>query len=244
MTKESSAGGKYNPNIPMAGKKVLVIDDDAELGEMLREYLKRFEFEVVFHSDPLAGLAASRSNEHDAIVLDVMMPKIDGIEACQRIREFSSVPVMMLTARGDTSDKVLGLGVGADDYLAKPFDPRELAARLDALIRRHRRMLTQAQVGDIEVSARAGKAYRVNDGNKQDLGLTDTEFAALNLLIKHRPDPVSRDDLFELMRGFQRDLSDRSTDILISRLRAKLGDDHHSPRYIRTVRLVGYAYIA
>lgn len=225
--------------------KVLVIDDDADLGEMLSDYLRRFQCEVTGHTDPLSGIAACKRSDFDAVVLDVMMPRLDGIETCRRIREFSSVPVLMLTARGDTSDKVLGLGVGADDYLAKPFEPRELAARLEALVRRSKREVRQERFGDIELSAREGKAYRVGDGGKKtDLGLTDTEFAALSLLVRHRPEAVSRDELFKLMRGFSRDRADRSSDILISRLRSKLGDDHRSPRYIRTVRLRGYAYIA
>ena len=229
----------------MSDKNVLVIDDDADLGEMLRDYLKRFGYAVTFHTDPLAGIAAAIKGGNDVIVLDVMMPKKDGFEVCRRIRESSSVPVIMLTARGDTPDKVLGLGTGADDYLSKPFDPRELAARLEALIRRNARDIKKQVVGDIEISSKEAKAYRIlENGGKEELGLTDTEFAALKLLIDNRPDPVSRDELFKLNRSFSRHFADRTTDILISRLRSKLGDSHKTPRYIRTVRMVGYAYIA
>ena len=225
---------------------VLVVDDDEELCAMLAEYLGGFGFAVESRHGPEAGLDAVRAGRHDAVVLDVMMPGMDGVEACRRIREFSSVPVMMLTARGDTADKVLGLGVGADDYLPKPFEPRELAARLEALVRRHRRGLERAEVGGLELSQRSGKAFLDggDGGGRRDIGLTDSEFAVLAVLVRNRPGAVSREEIFTLMRGYERDVSDRSIDILVSRLRAKLGDDPAKPRFIRTVRTVGYAFIA
>ena len=228
-----------------ANLRVLVIDDDANLGELLAEYLARFKMTVESHSDPEVGLKAFQERNHDVVVLDIMMPKIDGFEVCRRIRCFSSVPVLMLTARGETDDKVVGLEIGADDYLSKPFDPRELAARLQALLRRPAGATTDSEAGGLRLNYRTGRGYR-DDGvsGEIDLHLTETEFSVLAELVKQRPEPVSRDRLFEFMHGFEREVNNRAIDLLISRLRHKLDDNHGEPRYIRTVRLIGYAFIA
>lgn len=223
---------------------ILLVDDDTDLGAMVVDYLARFELIGTHYADPAAGIKACRNGNFKAVVLDVMMPGIDGLEACRRIREFSAVPIIMLTALGETADMVVGLSTGADDYLAKPFEPRELIARLHALMRRAAGNLTHTETSNIMLNHRSGRALRRLEGGKlEDLGLTDTEFSVLAELIKHRPEPVTRDSLFNLMRGFERNLEDRSIDIMISRLRGKLGDSSAEPSYIRTVRLVGYAYI-
>lgn len=226
-------------------KTVLLVDDDTELGAMLVEYLARFELTGTYVADPVTAIEECRSGKYQAVVLDVMMPKIDGLEVCRRIREFSAVPIIMLTALGDTADTVVGLSTGADDYLAKPFEPRILIARLQALMRRAQGALTHTETSNIVLNHRSGRALlrQQDSAELTDLHLTDTEFNVLAELIKHRPEPVSRNDLFALMRGFERNLDDRSIDFAISRLRKKLGDSNHEPKYIRTVRLVGYAFI-
>ncbi len=240
MAAEATAAGEGEQ-----AKRVLVLDDDEQLGALLADYLSRFGMAVEHCADPVAGLEQFRSSPFDAVVLDVMMPRMDGFEVCRRLREHSGVPVLMLTARGDVADRVVGLELGADDYLPKPFEPRELAARLQALMRRAAGGIASAKASDLVLDYKAGRASRQSsDGTASDLGLTETEFTVLAELIKRRPEPVQRQRLYEILRGFERSPDDRSIDILVSRLRSKLGDDPAVPRYVRTVRLVGYAFIA
>jgi DNA-binding response OmpR family regulator len=220
---------------------VLVIDDDAKLGALLVEYLGRFGFEVRIATHAEAGLRSLRAEPPDAVVLDVMLPGMDGFAVCRKIRETSGVPIVMLTARGEVTDRVVGLELGADDYLPKPFEPRELVARIQAVLRRG-----TAPAGDERL--RAGRV-EVNftthvarlDG--RELPLTGAEFTLLGLLAKNRGRVLSRERILEATRGLDWESYDRSIDVLVSRLRQKLGDDPRQPAFIRTVRGAGYRYI-
>ncbi|MDD9850620.1 MAG: response regulator transcription factor [Gammaproteobacteria bacterium] len=233
--------------------RVLIIDDDAKLAELLAEFLANYGFTVTHAARPARGLSLLRRGGFDAVILDIMLPEMNGFETCRAIRAFSRVPVLMLTARGDTVDRVVGLEIGADDYLPKPFEPRELAARLQALIRRAHATATPGGFdGDtaltfdgLRLLPAAQKVFLVNHGEEQEVELSAAEFRALLALARRRPAVVSRDVLIEELRGLNtRDAFDRSIDTTVSRVRARLRDPAKSPRFIKTVRGAGYAFIA
>lgn len=226
--------------------KVLVIDDDRSLCRLLRDYLRDNGYHAEAFSDPLAGLAAARRHKYVALVLDIMMPRLDGQELCERVREFSPLPVIMLSARDTPEDRIRSLELGADDHLGKPFEPRELLARLKAIIRRRESGpgATTIKSAGIEMELQRNMAYRTDGGKRTPIEFGPVEFALLALLAKHRPEPVPRDDLHALVRGFERSYDgDRAVDIVISRIRRKLKDNPNQPIYIKTVRNVGYAFI-
>jgi DNA-binding response OmpR family regulator len=221
--------------------RVLVIDDDEALNALLGEYLGRFGFAVKAVAHPDEGLRALRADPPDIVVLDLMLPGMDGLAVCRKVRETSRVPIVMLTARGDVMDRILGLEMGADDYLPKPFEPRELVARLQAVLRRGAPPAGEEslRVGALEVSWATCSARL--DG--RPLGLTAAEFALLALLVRNRGRVLSRDRILDQTRGADWESYDRSIDVLVSRLRQKLGDDARRPAYIRTVRGTGYSFI-
>jgi DNA-binding response OmpR family regulator len=220
--------------------KVLILDDDERLNALLTEYLGRFDFTVTTAVDPEAGLREMRRVQPDLLILDVMLPDMDGFAVCRRIRETSRIPILMLTARGEVMDRVVGLELGVDDYLPKPFEPRELVARMRAVLRRGRGDDVElVRVGGLEVSW-ATRSARL-DGD--DLGLTGAQFELLALLVRHRGRVLSRDRILEELRGGDWAACDRSIDVLVSRLRQKLDDDPRRPAFIRTVRGAGYAFI-
>jgi DNA-binding response OmpR family regulator len=218
--------------------RALLIDDDTRLALLLAEYLGGNDVKVTHALDGGRGLAALDGGGFDVVLLDVMMPGMDGLEVCKRIREKSGVPILMLTARGDEADRVVGLEMGADDYLPKPFSPRELLARIRAVLRRSRpevadeRLVVEDLV--IEIQARtvrmAGKLVE----------LTGLEFDLLVALARRAGRVVPRDALLELSGRADVTVGERTVDVHISHLRAKLGDDPKSPRRIKTVRGVGY----
>ncbi len=218
--------------------RVLCIDDDTRLFELLASFLEPIGVALVHAADGRQGLAALEGGVFDAVLLDVMMPGIDGLEVCKRIRQKSQVPVIMLTAKGDETDRVVGLELGADDYVPKPFSPRELLARLRAVLRRtspEAASLTLA-VRDIviDVSARdvrvAGAA----------VDLTGIEFDILLTLARRPGRVVPRDTLLAQAGRDDVTVGDRTVDVHVSHLRRKLGDDPRAPRIIKTVRGVGY----
>jgi DNA-binding response OmpR family regulator len=222
----------------------LLIDDDAKLASLVAEYLGQNEVDVTVAGDGERGLAALRKGPFDVVLLDIMLPGVDGLEVCRRIRalpERANTPVVMLTAKGDDVDKIVGLELGADDYLAKPFNPRELLARLRAILRR-----SQAPVaGEAHASFTAGgliidfDAREVTvDGQRQVL--THFEFELLSTLAKAAGRVLSREHLMDALKGEEFESFDRSIDVHISKLRAKLEENPKEPRYIRTVRGVGY----
>lgn len=230
----------------MAGK-VLIIDDDARLHELLTAFLRQNGFDVKGAVDGPAGLRALEAEGFDAVLLDVMMPGIDGLEVCRRIRERHQVPVLMLTAKGDEADRVAGLELGADDYIPKPFGPRELLARLRAVLRRT--ASPRVEDGDGSgakaerltvgpVSVDVGARQVLVRGNVVDL--TGIEFDVLLALARKAGSVVPRDSLLAEAGRADVIVGERTVDVHISHLRQKLGDDPRSPRLIKTVRGVGY----
>ena len=220
--------------------RILIIDDDAKLNTLLTEYLSRFGFGVRTATHPEVGLRSFKTDPPDLLILDVMLPAMDGLAVCRKVRETSRVPIIMLTARGDVADRIVGLELGADDYLPKPFEPRELVARIQAVLRRGSTGQSEiVRVGRVEVDF-ATRAARL-DG--RDLSLTTTEFELLGFLARNPRRVLSRDRIIEGTHGINWEAYDRSIDVLISRLRQKLGDDAKMPAFIRTVRGVGYSFL-
>jgi DNA-binding response OmpR family regulator len=226
--------------------QVLLIDDDIELCQMMEEYLEAESFSIEFAHDGQEGARRALSGKYDLVVLDVMMPGLNGFDTLRLIRNTSQIPVIMLTAKGDDIDRIVGLELGADDYLTKPFNPRELVARLHAIQRRVAVRDAGAQKDGVLRVGRAAvnSAERIIEWNGQPLSLTSTEYALLEVLIKHAGHVVSKADLFVQALGRPETKYDRSIDVHVSNLRQKLGtlEDGRSP--IQTVRNVGYQFIA
>lgn len=221
------------------GAHILIIDDDERLNELLTEYLTRFGFSVRAATRSEAGLRALRVDPPDLLILDIMLPDTDGLAVCRQVREASRIPIIMLTARGDVADRIVGLEMGADDYLPKPFEPRELVARMQAILRRGTHEDEEiARVGPVEVNWTVRSASL----NGRVLGLTTAEFEILGLLVRNRGRVLSRDRIMEALRGVDWEAYDRSIDVLVSRVRQKLGDDAKRSTYIRTVRGIGYSF--
>lgn len=220
--------------------RVLHIDDDARFAELVAKYLSQNGITVLRAEDGGRGLAAL-DGTIDAVLLDVMMPGLDGLEVVRRIRAKSNVPVLMLTAKGDETDRVVGLELGADDYLAKPFSPRELLARLRAVLRRTHPDAVSAQlvVGDIAIDTTAREARKAG----QRLELTGVEFDLLVTLARRAGRVISRDALLAQAGREDANVDERAVDVHISHLRRKIGDDARSPKRIRTVRGVGYVLV-
>ena len=218
-------------------RRILLIDDDERLAPPLAAYFRRVDFELDAAVRPSEGLAKLRNGHYDAAILDVMLPEMDGFALCRAIRRESDIPIVMLTARGEVMDRVVGLELGADDYLPKPFEPRELLARLQTILRRARavddghRLVFDGLVIDLDrrEAVRHGEAVE----------LTGTEFELLALLAREPSKVFSRDQILERLRGHQaEDLYTRAVDILVSRLRKKL----EPLDCIKTLRNVGYAF--
>ena len=222
-------------------QELLIIDDDTKLNRLLTGYLSDFGFRVESVTRPKEGIARIRRNPPDLVVLDVMLPEMNGFEACREIRTFSQVPVVMLTARGDLMDKVVGLELGADDYLPKPFEPRELVARIQSVLRRAGKGETVRKhtFGRLVVDTEKRKA--LVDG--RDAELSTNEFKALALLVENAGRVMDRDAILQALRGMDADAFNRSVDITMSRLRQKLGDDPKQPEFIKTVWGAGYVFI-
>jgi DNA-binding response OmpR family regulator len=218
---------------------ILIVDDDTELSGMLGEYLEPEGFTIERAFDGKAGVQQALSNHYDAVVLDVMMPELDGFEVLRRIRSHSSVPVLMLTAKGDDIDRIVGLEIGADDYLSKPFNPRELLARLRAVLRRTQNANQQdeqiVRIGLLEVHP-ASRTVLVQG---EVLDLTSTEFNLLHTLVKQAGHLVSKEDLSKHALGRSLEKYDRSIDMHMSNLRKKIAE-HHPGSIIITVRGQGY----
>ncbi len=218
--------------------RVLMIDDDARLYELLRAYFAGNGDTLDSASDGPRGLAAMARASYDAVLLDVMMPGMDGLEVCKRIRRNSDVPVIMLTAKGDETDRVVGLELGADDYLPKPFSPRELVARLRAVLRRGRTSVTGERISVREIVLDVG-AHDVRVRGKP-VDLTGLEFNLLLALMRRAGRVVPRDALLAAAGREDVVVGERTIDVHISHLRQKLGDDPRAPSMIKTVRGVGY----
>jgi two-component system phosphate regulon response regulator OmpR len=220
--------------------RILLIEDDNRLAEMVRDYLGGAGFRVSRAANGGAGLAMHAREAFDAIVLDLMLPDMDGLEVCRQVRTRAATPILMLTARGDAMDRIVGLEMGADDYLPKPFEPRELLARLKAILRRGRsgRSDDVLRFGRLEID-RGAREVRL-DGEARPL--TSHQFALLLALAEHAGRVMSRDVLMDLVKAAPLEAFDRSIDVHISRIRAAIEDDAKKPRRVITVRGAGYVF--
>jgi len=225
--------------------RVLIIDDDARLAEMVAGFLSQAGFAVDARHTGAEGIEAASAGGarggYDAVILDLMLPDIDGLEVCRRLRARSDLPILMLTARGEDTERIIGLELGADDYLPKPFNPRELQARLKAILRRRRgegALEDRLHFGRLEIDA-GSRMVRV-DGVER--AMTSYQFDLLLTLARHAGRVMSRDRLMDLVRGEALEAFDRSIDVHVSRIRAAIEDDPAHPRRIITVRGAGYVF--
>ena len=216
---------------------MLLIDDDEKLAQPLQVYFSRFELELESETLPLQAIDRLQRERFELVVLDVMLPQIDGFETCRRIRQFSDIPIIMLTARGEVMDRVVGLELGADDYLPKPFEPRELVARIQSILKRSKDTGNRElfEIGDIRIDSNK----KMVEINGQNVDITSSEFSLLALLIQDQGRVFSRDDIMLELRGIDAHIYSRAIDVLVSRLRQKL----QRPELIRTVRGAGYQFI-
>ena len=218
---------------------ILVIDDDRKLVDLVRDYLKPQGFAVRAAHDGALGLQEALAEPPDLVVLDLMLPGLDGLEVCRRLREQSAVPVLMLTARGDDTDRIVGLELGADDYLPKPFNPRELLARIRAVLRRADRPAEATawiELGDLRIHPGARRVLI----DEQEVELTGAELDLLLILARRPGHVLSRDQILQELHGPGWAAYSRSVDVHISRLRQKIEDDAKRPRRLKTVRGAGY----
>jgi len=221
-------------------ERLLLIEDDAGLAAMLGEFLGTHGFRVSARGTAAEGIALLSEERFDALILDVMLPDADGFDVCRRVRAGSDVPILMLTARGDETDRIVGLELGADDYLPKPFNPRELVARVRAILRR-RGAGTRGEVlrfGRLELD-RDARLVRVDGGERP---LTSYQFDLLWTLAQNAGRVMSREALMDKLRGGELEAFDRSLDVHVSRIRAAIEDDPRHPRRILTVRSAGYLF--
>jgi DNA-binding response OmpR family regulator len=219
---------------------ILVVEDDRRTLALLAELLGGSGFEVTTATDGDEALMLARARPFDLVVLDVMLPRRDGFQVCADLRMFSRVPTLMLTARGDPDDRVTGLQLGADDYLPKPFDPRELVARIHAILRRTTAAAPEVlRAGALQIDLQARSVHL--DGAPIDL--TTTEFEILRVLAANAGVVVPREKLMELARGAAFAAFDRSVDVHVSHIRKKLGDDSRAPRLLKTVHGIGYQLV-
>lgn len=222
--------------------KLLLIDDDRKHSELLKTYLSQFGMDLACAGNAEEGLRKLAKLSPDLLLLDVMLPGRDGFDICREVRKTSRIPIIMLTARGDVVDRVSGLEIGADDYVGKPFEPRELVARIQTILRRAgerdvNESLLRFEGISIDLEARSVEV----DGNQ--VNLTAMEFELLSLLAMRAGKKVSRDEILNKLRGIDAAILTRSVDIMVSRLRNKLGDTLKPPRFIQTVWAVGYQFI-
>jgi DNA-binding response OmpR family regulator len=222
--------------------RILLIEDDARLAEMVKNYLGGSGFSITIAPTGRAGLGLYGRQEFDALILDLMLPDMDGLEVCRKIRAGAqTTPILMLTARGDAMDRVVGLEIGADDYLPKPFEPRELLARLRAILRRSKRGEENSELmrfGRLEIDVGARQVRR--DG--EACTMTGYQFDLLLVLARHAGRVMSREAIMDLMKNERLDAFDRSIDVHISRIRAAIEDDPKKPRRVITVRGAGYVF--
>jgi DNA-binding response OmpR family regulator len=222
--------------------RALLVDDDRDLAKLLTDYFGPHDVQLEHVENGSEALDRLVARNYDVVLLDVMLPGIDGFEVCRRIRRKHEVPVVMLTARGDDTDRIVGLEIGADDYVPKPFNPRELLARVRAVMRRVRpeALAEKIRVGELEIDVPAHRATM----QEKELTLTSFEFRLLVALARRAGETVPREELATALKVGVYDPSvDRSLDVHVSHLRQKLGDDAREPKHIRTVRGVGYVLV-
>jgi len=219
---------------------ILLADDDSELSGLLKEYFESESFNVRLAPDGIAALEEARKPGLDLVVLDVMMPGMNGMDVLRELRKESKLPVIMLTARGDDMDRILGLELGADDYVPKPCNPRELLARIKAVMRRGQGPLEQSSIRVDDIELNHGSRTLLKSGEMVDV--TSTEFSILYELLQHIGEVVSKRDLYMSALGREPVPHDRSVDMHVSNLRRKLGPDPRGDNRIETIRGIGYQY--
>ena len=224
-------------------KKILIIDDDKKLTDLLEEFLGENKFKTKSIHESVGVLNEVDSFMPDLIILDITLPEMDGFQVLRTIRKEHETPVIMLTARGEISDRVVGLDLGADDYMPKPFEPRELLARINSILRRVNEPSSLIDILEFE-GLHIDKMKQEVVLDKQPIHLSTTEFEALVLIAEHAGETLDREFLVENLRGIQWQSFDRSIDVLVSRLRNKLGETPERTRFIKTVHGVGYIFIA
>ena len=232
----------------MTDTTILIVDDDPQIRTLVKKLLEKNYMRVKLARDVIEAQASLDRETPDLIVLDLMMPGEDGTSFCRRLRQESSIPILMLSALGDDVDRIIGLETGADDYLAKPFNPRELIARIRSILRRagsppaasKASKIQRFTFEDFRFEPEARRLFREND----EISLTSGEFTLLQILVEHAPRVLSRDQLLELSRGINASSFDRSIDSHISRLRGKIEDNPRRPELIKTIRNLGYVFAA
>ena len=222
-------------------QRILVIDDDRKLNRLLKQYLGDFGYRVITAVDPGRGLQKLKDRAPDLVILDIMLPGTTGFEVCREIRQRSTVPIIMLTARGEPSDRIVGLELGADDYIPKPFEPRELVARIQAVLRRVEGRVTAGELtfGGLRIDLDRRMAWL----DAAPVELTTSEFTVLALMARNPGKVMDRDRILQELRGMDSDAFNRTVDITMSRLRQKLQDDPKAPRFIKTVWGTGYVFV-
>ena len=220
-------------------EKILLIEDDLEMQSLISEYLQNYDFEVKAYDKPKEALLHLKTNstQYKVVVLDLMLPQMDGFDVCKEIRSMSDVHIIISSARNELSDKILGYGLGADDYLAKPYEPRELVLKINSFLRRN--TLSKKRVGDFEIDE--AKMEVSLEGYLLDL--TKIEFDILLLLLSNQGKVFSREAIFNAINGIGYNSKDRTVDMHISNLRAKIGDDSKNPKYIKSVWGIGYKLV-
>ncbi len=222
---------------------VLMIEDDTEFAEILSEYLAKYNIKITNYEDPYLGLSAGIKN-YDLLILDLTLPGIDGLEVCKEVVERYDIPIIISSARSDISDKVIGLQLGADDYLPKPYDPKEMYARIQSLIRRYKKLKSQGDGG----GAGNDSDFRIDEKRHQiflkeeALNLTPAEYEILTYMVKHNGYSISREQLVYNCNSLK-DKGSKSLDVIMGRLRSKIGDSSKNPKYIHSVRGIGYKLV-
>jgi two-component system, OmpR family, response regulator len=214
--------------------KILMIEDDLELAEILTEYLEQFDFKVITEDDPFKAVSILKLEPFDLVILDLTLPGMDGLEVCEAIRERQDIPIIISSARSDVTDKVTALELGADDYLPKPYDPRELEARLHSVLRRYE--MKTLEKAEAKSDYKCDLASRQITYKGRVLDLTNAEFGILSYMIEKQGNVVSREDLIHNVQAINEDSSNKSIDVMVGRIRNKLGDKS----LIESIRGVGY----
>lgn len=220
---------------------ILIIDDDEKLNHLLGKFLGDFGFDLLSATTPSSGFKQIKNKKPDLIILDVMLPEMDGFEVCKTIRRTSRIPIIMLTARGDLTDRVVGLELGADDYLPKPFEPRELVARIQSILRRTRTTAfgTSESFGRLNIDFARQQVMLDN----LTMDLTTSEYTVLAFLAVNMGKVLDRDQILQELSGIDCDAYNRTVDVAVSRLRQKLGEDPKNPKFIKTVWGSGYLFL-
>lgn len=232
--------------------KILMIEDDPELAEILAEYLEQHQITIENYEDPFTGISALNVNDYDLMILDLTLPGMDGLEVCKKVAAQKDIPIIISSARGDTSDKIIGLDLGADDYLPKPYDPKELYARIKSVLRRHKKSAAQPAASTPAPKAVASSSHSrlhcdpsahqiYKDG--EAIKLTLAEYEILAYLIQKNGHVVSRDEFVSNLDSLNEESSFKSIDVIMGRIRSKLDDSPKEPQFIEAVRGVGYRLI-